>query len=240
VSTQRSMKRRDRQAAWVGVALALAIFSAPAQSQVTPEPPAPGSPLSVSTATLPKAFVKQDYQFQLAAQGGSPPFEWRIASGSLPKGMVLHEDGLLTGAPSEAGSFAFRVTVTDSGKPAHERNQELSLQVVAPLLAQWSQYPKVSGQRVEGGIKVSNQTEQDFDLTVVVLAVNETGRATALGYQHFTLKKDTDDVEIDFGQNLPRGAYQVNADVVGEVAETEAIHRARLVTTEQLHVQQGP
>jgi hypothetical protein len=240
VRIQCSMKRVKRHAAWSATVLALAMMALPLQSQQTPQPAAPEAPLSVSTTSLPKALVRQEYQFQLKAQGGFPPVQWRMANGSLPKGVVLHDDGLLTGVPEEGGVFPFTVTVTDSGRPAHERNQELQLVVVAPLLAKWSEYPKVTGRRVEGSIKVSNQTEQDFDLTVVVLAVNESGRATALGYQHFTLKKDTDDVEIDFGDNLPRGAYQVNADVVGEVAETDAIHRARLVTPEKLRVLQGP
>jgi Putative Ig domain len=240
VSVQGSMKPLRQQAAWAAAGLVLAMLSAPLASQVAPQPAAPGAPLSVNTAILPKAFVRQPYQFQLRAEGGFSPFQWRISRGALPKGVALHDDGLLTGTPEEGGTFPFTVTVTDSGKPAHERNQELQLVVVAPLLAKWSEYPKVTGQRVEGSIKVSNQTEQDFDLTVVVLAVNETGRATALGYQHFTLKKDTDDVEIDFGDNLPRGGYQVNADVVGEVAETDTIHRARLVTPEKLRVVQGP
>ena len=233
-------RRGKRPAAWSAAVLALAIIPVPLQSQQAAPAAASEAPLSVSTSSLTRALVRQEYKFQLKAQGGFPPFQWRMENGTLPKGMALGEDGLLTGAPAETGTFPFTVTVTDSGKPAHERNQELQLVVVAPLLAKWSEYPKVTGQRVEGSIKVSNQTEHDLDLTVVVLAVNGIGRATALGYQHFTLKKDTDDVEIDFGDNLPRGAYQVNADVVGEVAETDSIHRARLVTPERLQVVQGP
>jgi len=166
--------------------------------------------------------------------------EWRLASGSLPKGVALGMDGVLSGNPSESGDFHFIVTVSDSDHPAHQRNQELALRVLAPLLAQWSRYPKVVGQRVEGAVKVSNQTEQDLDLTAIVLAVNETGRATALGYQHFTLKKNTADVDIPFGDNLPQGAYTVNVDVVGEAPATNTIRRTRLVTGEKLQVQTGP
>ena len=63
--------------------------------------------------------------------------------------------------------------------------------------------PKVNGRRVEGSIKVSNQTEQDFDFTFIALAVDPNGRATAVGYQHFALKKNTEEFEIPFGENLP-------------------------------------
>jgi len=165
---------------------------------------------------------------------------WELASGSLPAGLALAPDGMLSGSPTEVGLFHFTVTVTDSGKPAQQRNQELTLQVVAPLVVEWSRYPAVNGQRVEGAIRVSNQTADDFDLTVIVLAVNEVDRATAVGYQHFKLKKNTVDLDIPFAENLPQGAYQLNADVVGEVEADNAIYRARLVTGDKLQVQQGP
>ena len=65
---------------------------------------------------------------------------------------------------------------------------------------------------------------------MVVLAVNENGRATAIGYQHFPLKQGASDFEIPFGENLPYGTYSVNVDVVGEVAASNSIYRARLTT----------
>ena len=77
------------------------------------------------------------------------------------------------------------MTITDSGKPARTQKRELAFNVVAPLLVEWSKKPKVNGRRVEGSIKVSNQTEQDFDFTFIALAVDPNGRATAVGYQHF-------------------------------------------------------
>jgi len=201
---------------------------------------ASGEPLSVRTTTLPKAYVGREYRFPLQAQGGTMPLQWQLARGSLPKGLNLNADGVFSGVATESGEFHFVVTVSDSGSPAHQRNRELVLHVVAPLLAQWSRYPKVVGQRVEGAVKVSNQTEQDLDLTAIVLAVNETGRATALGYQHFTLKKNTADVDIPFGDNLSQGAYTVNVDVVGEAPATNTIRRTRLVTGEKLQVQTEP
>ena len=38
----------------------------------------------------------------------------------------------LSGNPSESGDFHFIVTVSDSDHPAHQRNQELALRVLAP------------------------------------------------------------------------------------------------------------
>ena len=87
---------------------------------------------------------------------------------------------------------------------------------------------------------MSNQTEQDFDLTAIVMAVNEIGRATAIGYQRINLKKGTAELEIPFGENLPFGSYELDADVVAEVAATNSIYRARLVPKERFQIQQGP
>jgi hypothetical protein len=219
---------------WIGLLLALAGTAAAQQGAAT------GQPLSVRTTSLPKGYVRQGYRFQLEGQGGITPLKWQLTGGSLPRGIAISEDGSLAGIPSEAGSFHFVVTMTDSGKPAQQRNQELDLQVVAPLLVAWSRDPKIAGHRVEGAIKVSNQTGEDFDVTMVALAVDENGRATAVGYQHLALKKNTIDLEIPFGENLPQGAYEVNVDVVAEVAAINTIYRVRLVTADKLRVQQGP
>lgn len=194
--------------------------------------------LTIRTSSLARGFVSQAYHVQLEAQDGTTPYKWLVTSGSLPKGLSLSEDGVLDGIPAESGRFQFVVTATDSAKPAEQRNQELVLQVLAPLLAKWDRYPKPNGQRIEGSLKVSNQSDDSFDLTVIVLAVNETGRATALGYQHFTLEKNTMDKEIPFGDNLPAGSYLINADVVAEVTAANRIHRARLVTRDRLQLTQ--
>jgi hypothetical protein len=221
-----------RIATWTGLFLALCASSMGQQGGAT------GEPLVVQTTSLPTAYLRQQYRVQLKGQGGIMPLKWKLASGALPVGIELSEDGLLSGVPTEAGESHFVVTMTDSGKPAQQLNQELDLKVVAALLVQWSHPPKVTGARVDGSVKVSNQTGDDFDLTVIVVAVNEIGRATAIGYQHLVLKKGTSDLEIPFDENLPHGAYQLNVDAVGEVAKVNTIYRARL--TEKLQVQQGP
>jgi hypothetical protein len=198
------------------------------------------SQLSVKSGPLLKAFSRAQYHEQLEAQGGSAPYTWKLEHGDLPRGLSLDRSGVLSGMPTEVGDFHFVVTVSDAGSPAHQRNQELTLRVLAPLAVQWGNQAKINGQRIEGSVKVSNQTGQDFDLTFVVLAVNDIGRATAIGYQHFNLKHETIDFEIPFGENLPPGGYVVNVDVVAEIAETNTIHRARLVTPGKLQMVQGP
>jgi hypothetical protein len=201
---------------------------------------ATGEPIVLPAGPLPKGFLRQPYHFKLEAQGGITPLRWEVTAGSPPEGIELAPDGTLSGAPTEVDSFHFAVTVTDSGKPVAQKKKEFTLDVVAPLVVEWSKKPKITGHRLDAAIRVSNQTGDDFDFTVIALAVNENGRATAVGYQHFTLKKDTDEFEIPFGENLPQGSYDLNVDAVGEVEATNSIFRARLAPAGKLQVVQGP
>jgi Putative Ig domain len=222
------------------VAGSLLLVLALAASAAAQQGAATGEPIVLHTTTLPKAFLRQPYQFKLEAQGGITPLQWEVTAGLPPEGIALAPDGTLSGAPTEVDSFRFVVTVTDSGKPAAQRKKEFVLEVVAPLVVEWSKKPRVTGHRLEAAIRVSNQTGQDFDFTLVALAVNEYGRATAIAYQHFNLKKDTDEFEIPLAEDLPRGAYDLHVDAVGEVESTNTIFRARLAPTEKLQVVLGP
>ncbi len=224
----------------LGLTLSLMLALALLGSSAGQQGAATGEPIVVSAAPLPKGFLRQPYHFKLEAQGGITPLRWEVTNGSPPEGIELALDGTLSGTPTEVDSFHFVVTVTDSGKPVAQKKKEFTLEVVAPLVVEWSKKPKITGHRLDAAIRVSNQTGEDFDFTLVALAVNENGRATAVGYQHFTLKKDTDEFEIPFGENLPQGSYDLNVDAVGEVATTNSIFRARLAPAGKLQVVQAP
>jgi hypothetical protein len=200
-----------------------------------------GSPsqLTIATTTLPPARVRQPYQFQLQAQGGIPPFKWTLSRGSLPPGLTLSQDGVISGTPTEKGEFPVVISISDGSTPQQKKNQAYVFHVVAPLLAEWSQPPRVNGRRIEGEVKITNQTGYDFDLTWIVMAINEIGRATALGYQHGVVK-DGAELQIPFGEQLPRGAYDVDGTVVAEIVETNTIYRVHLVAGQKLQVTVGP
>jgi len=158
----------------------------------------------------------------------------------MSAGLRLSEEGLLAGTPIAAGTFRFTVSVTDSSRPPQTATREFILRVVAPLRLEWKKYPKVSGNRIDGSVLVSNGTDDDFDFTIIVLAVAENGRATAIGYQRFPLKGGVESLEIPLGETLARGAYTVHVDAVAEVPEKDAIYHARLQTKEAMQVTVGP
>jgi hypothetical protein len=74
--------------------------------------------LTVTTSTLPNGAVGISYQQTLTAAAGVPPYTWSLASGSLPDGLSLSTDGIISGSPTTANTFSFAVGVTDSASPA--------------------------------------------------------------------------------------------------------------------------
>lgn len=68
----------------------------------------------ITTTAVPSGQALTPYSFQFTATGGTPPYTWALASGSLPSGFSLTPSGLLIGMGSEQLSSSFEVRVTDS------------------------------------------------------------------------------------------------------------------------------
>jgi hypothetical protein len=192
-----------------------------------------------SDSDLPVTYPRGRYRFLFQARGGIPVLHWRVEKGALPPGLKLEDDGLLHGEPERAGEFQFTVSVTDGGKPQQAVQKEFVLRVRSALTVNWKSPAHVNGSRIEGSVEVTNTTPDDMDLTFSVLAVAGDGRATAIGYQHFVLRRGTVGMELPFGENLPHGGYVVHVDAVGEVEAKNLIYRERM-QTEELHVTVGP
>ncbi len=92
---------------------------------------APAVPLSIVPTSLAPAATTLEtaYSFQLSAQGGGSQ-TWSLVSGSLPAGMQLGSNGLISGTPTAAGDFTFKVQVSDGTRSA---SQTYSLTVVPKL-----------------------------------------------------------------------------------------------------------
>ena len=178
-------------------------------------------PLAVVEEALPPLDAGVEFHILLHASGGAPPYLWSVTSGDLPDGVTLTPEGLLAGRPTKPGAVAFTLKVEDSGRPAHSINKEFKAVVTASLLIEWRQLPKVRDSRIDGIVQLSNGSKDDFDLTVIIVAVAENGRATAIGYEHFPLKAGDANVEIPFGNTLPHGAYMIYADAIAEIPTRE-------------------
>jgi Putative Ig domain/Bacterial Ig domain len=71
------------------------------------------SVLTISTVNLPSGAAGTSYEQTLIASGGSRPFVFSTASGTLPPGLTFGADGVLSGTPNTAGTFTFTVAVSD-------------------------------------------------------------------------------------------------------------------------------
>jgi putative Ig domain-containing protein len=87
----------------------------------------PPPPLVIQTISLPETTAERAYSQSLQASGGSPPYSWSIASGSLGTGLNLSANGLISGTPTSAGTSVFVVRVTDSAQQTVTRTLAITV-----------------------------------------------------------------------------------------------------------------
>jgi len=75
---------------------------------------APHAPLRIPAQTNPTPVAGNDHEARLRAEGGRPPYRWRLSAGDLPPGLTLAEDGLIAGSPERAGTWLFNAVVEDA------------------------------------------------------------------------------------------------------------------------------
>ncbi len=75
------------------------------------------TPLSMlSQTSLPRVLVSTPYAFTFTAAGGTGTYTWSAPNPSqMPPGLTLNSAGLLSGTPTQAGTYNFDVKVTDTG-----------------------------------------------------------------------------------------------------------------------------
>jgi len=104
---------------------------------------ATGATLSISIAVPPTAPVftadtppdgteGQPYSYAFAASGHPAP-TFSLASGALPPGVDLASDGTLSGTPTQAGSYTFAVSATNSSDTA--TTPDLTITIAAAAAA---------------------------------------------------------------------------------------------------------
>jgi hypothetical protein len=68
--------------------------------------------LAIKTTTLPDGQVGDTYAEEVEADGGTKPYSWEATG--LPPGLEIDDDGMITGTPTEDGTYQAEFTVTDS------------------------------------------------------------------------------------------------------------------------------
>jgi O-glycosyl hydrolase len=88
------------------------------------------APLVITTTSMPTGTVRAAYSGTLSVTGGTTPYTWAIANGSLPGGLALNAaSGAITGTPTNIGTFTFTARVSDTGSPQQIASNALSITI---------------------------------------------------------------------------------------------------------------
>jgi Putative Ig domain len=86
------------------------------------------NPLTITTESLPDADPLNPYQATLSSAGGTAPVHWTVVGGALPTGLVLNDDGTITGTAT-GDSNTFTVRAADSATPQHTATATFTITV---------------------------------------------------------------------------------------------------------------
>lgn len=103
------------------------VISTQAINTGAPIPPPTVTVLSITTTTLPAAAVNINYSVSLQASGGSGVYTWTAPAGSLPPGLTLQTNGVLSGIPTVGGTYPVSVQVTDTSGQTVQRSFVLTV-----------------------------------------------------------------------------------------------------------------
>jgi Putative Ig domain len=93
-----------------------------------------GRRYSIATSALPSAAVGAPYSAALQTAGVDSNTTWEVTAGSLPAGLTLSKEGVISGTPTASGSTTFTVEATGNAKDfsgTRVDTKELTLKVVA-------------------------------------------------------------------------------------------------------------
>lgn len=121
-----------------------------------------GATLVPGQPTLPPAVRGTPYSQVLTATGGVAPYIYSLASGTLPAGLTLASNGVLSGTPTAEGSTSFTIAVADAGNATATQAYTFTVSTAAPV-----------------AVADTAATMSDAAVTVPVTA-NDTGNITAI------------------------------------------------------------
>jgi len=100
--------------------------NASASISVSPASTTPSS-VAITTTAVPGAQAGSSYSYPISASGGTTPYQWSVASGSLPSGFTFSSTGQLSGSTTQTGQFSFVARVTDASNNSATHTFALSV-----------------------------------------------------------------------------------------------------------------
>jgi large repetitive protein len=93
----------------------------------------PPAPVTLASAATLHPVLGARFSSTLTGGGGVGPYRFAVSSGTLPAGLSLSANGVLSGTVTSGGTTTVTIKITDSGLPsAHTGTQPLQLAVTTP------------------------------------------------------------------------------------------------------------
>ncbi|MBI5282601.1 MAG: putative Ig domain-containing protein [Candidatus Solibacter usitatus] len=89
--------------------------------------------VAITTPGLPNGSLGAAYSQGLSAAGGTLPYSWTVATGSLPPGLTLSPAGLISGVPSTGGSYNFTARVNDAASGTASQSYVINIASVLTI-----------------------------------------------------------------------------------------------------------
>jgi hypothetical protein len=178
-----------------------------------------GPALTISTESFADGMVGFRYSSQAQAAGGKPGYAWSLLSGSLPAGLTLSPEGVISGKPTASGTAAFTLQAADAR--GDTTSKALSIKIAAGPSVTFSGLPDTVDPAQQPGFEVKMGAP---------LPVALTGRLT-LAFAHNCVN-GADDKTIVFANNQRTIDFTVAANSTQAMfGATPAVQLASTGTT---------
>ena len=130
--------------------------------------------VTITTHDLPSGKVAQRYTFQLQAWGGGGGYTWNLAEGSLPAGLSLSADGVISGTPTQEGTSQFSVRVRGAAIRRQAGGRQAFVRQLTMVVAKTDTAPPTvaiiaptAGRTVSGIITVAAAASDNVEIVKV-------------------------------------------------------------------------
>uniref|UniRef100_UPI001CF8A9FB autotransporter domain-containing protein n=1 Tax=Xanthomonas sp. MWU16-30325 TaxID=2878096 RepID=UPI001CF8A9FB len=135
--------------------------------------------LVLAQPTLPPAVRGSAYNQVLTASGGVAPYRYSIASGTLPAGLTLANDGTLSGTPTTQGTSSFTIAVADAGNASATQAYSFTVSDAAPVAV-----ADVAATMSDAAVTVAVTANDTGNITTIAIAAAPTnGTAVVNGLE---------------------------------------------------------